>query len=103
MLNKEIQHFLPSIASLFEKHKIKNAWLFGSVLTEKFNQKSDIDLLINLQDGLEPIEAGGHLWDLTFELEDLLHRKVDLVSERSIKNPYFLKEIGATKYFIYGK
>jgi predicted nucleotidyltransferase len=52
---------------------------------------------------LEPIEAGGHLWDLTFELEDLLHRKVDLVSERSIKNPYFLKEIGATKYFIYGK
>jgi hypothetical protein len=73
------------------------------VLTEKFNQKSDIDLLINLQDGLEPIEAGGHLWDLTFELEDLLHRKVDLVSERSIKNPYFLKEIGATKYFIYGK
>ncbi len=103
MLNKEIQHFLPSITSLFEKHKIKNAWFFGSVLTEKFNQKSDIDLLINLQDGLEPIEAGGHLWDLTFELEDLLHRKVDLVSERSINNPYFLKEIAAIKYFIYGK
>jgi predicted nucleotidyltransferase len=103
MLNKEIQHFLPSIASLFEKHKIKNAWLFGSVLTPNFNQESDIDLLITIQEGIDPLEAGGHLWDLTFELEDLLHRKVDLVSERSIKNPYFLKEIAATKYFIYGK
>jgi predicted nucleotidyltransferase len=103
MLNKEIEPLLPSINTLLEKHKIEGAWLFGSVLTSNFNQDSDIDLLITLQEGLDPVDAGGHLWDLTFELEDLLHRKVDLVSERSIKNPYFQKEIGATKYFIYGK
>jgi predicted nucleotidyltransferase len=101
MLNKEIEPLLPSINTLLEKHKIEGAWLFGSVLTSNFNQ--DSDLLITLQEGLDPVDACCHLWDLTFELEDLLHRKVDLVSERSINNPYFLKEIAAIKYFIYGK
>jgi hypothetical protein len=103
MIHNQIKPFLPSITSLLEKHRIKKAWFFGSVLTENFTNKSDIDLLINLEDGLDPVEAGAHLWDLTFELEDLLHRKVDLVSERSIKNPYFLKEISETKFIVYGE
>ena len=102
MINSAIQAYLPKVIELFKKHKIKNAYIFGSAVTEKFNNDSDVDFLVNLQDGLNPVDAGGHLWDLEYELKDLLHRDIDLLTERSLKNPYFISEINATKVAIYG-
>ena len=90
------------VIELLKKHKIKSAFVFGSVLTDAFNDASDIDFLVNLEDGIDPVEAGGHLWDLEYELQDLLHRKIDLLTERSLKNPYFIKELNETKFSIYG-
>ena len=102
MLNKNFQNQMPQVIVLLKKHKVKSAFVFGSVLTKKFNKKSDIDFLINLQDGLDPVEAGEHLWDLEYELGDLFNRKIDLLTERSLKNPYFIKELNETKFSIYG-
>jgi uncharacterized protein len=102
MINPSIQPYLPKIIELFKTHKIIKAYFFGSVLTENFNEKSDIDFLVNIQDDLDPVEAGGHIWDLTYKLEDLLQRNVDLITERSIKNPYFKDEVNETKFSIYG-
>ncbi len=102
MIHPLLQPYLPQVIKLLKIHKIANAYLFGSVLTEKFNDKSDVDFLVNLQEGLDPVDAGEHLWDLTFQLEDLLNRKVDLLTERSLKNPYFIKELNETKVAIYG-
>jgi len=102
MIHPAFQPYLPNVIELFKKHKVKNAYVFGSVLTTKFNPESDLDFIVNLQDGLEPADAGGHLWDLEFELENLLHRKIDLLTERSLKNPYFIKELNETKFPIYG-
>jgi predicted nucleotidyltransferase len=102
MINPAIQAYLPNVIELFRKHKIKNAYIFGSAVTDKFNNDSDVDFLVNLQDGLNPVDAGGHLWDLEYELKDLLHRDIDLLTERSLKNPYFISEINATKVAIYG-
>jgi predicted nucleotidyltransferase len=102
MIHPIIQPYLPQIIELFKKHKIKSAYIFGSVLSEKFNEESDVDFLVNLQDGLDPVDAGGHLWDLQYELSDLLRREVDLHTERSLKNPYFIQELNATKLSIYG-
>jgi predicted nucleotidyltransferase len=102
MLNSKIKKQLPMVIELLKKHKIKSAFVFGSVLTDAFNDASDIDFLVNLEDGIDPVEAGGHLWDLEYELQDLLHRKIDLLTERSLKNPYFIKELNETKFSIYG-
>jgi predicted nucleotidyltransferase len=82
--------------------RIKKAYIFGSALTDKFNNESDVDFLVNLQDGLNPVDAGEHLWDLEYELKDLLKRDVDLFTERSLKNPYFISEVNSTKVVIYG-
>ncbi len=103
MLHPTILALLPQIKDLLQKHKIKSAFVFGSVLTEKFGSDSDVDFLVNLQDGLDPVDAGEHLWDLEYELKDLLHRDIDLLTERSLKNPYFISEVNATKYPIYGQ
>jgi predicted nucleotidyltransferase len=102
MIHPSIQEYMPQVLSLFEKHKIMKAYVFGSVLTDRFNEESDVDFLVNIRENLDPVEAGGHLWDLTFELEDLLHRKVDLLTEKSLKNPYFIQKLNETKFSVYG-
>ncbi|OFX47734.1 MAG: nucleotidyltransferase [Bacteroidetes bacterium GWA2_30_7] len=102
MLHPTFQKNLPKVIILLKKHKIKNAYAFGSVVTDKFNSESDIDLIINFQDNLDPLVAGEHWWNLHDELRELLHREIDLVTERSLKNPYFIKELNQTKLHIYG-
>lgn len=102
MIHSTVLPFLPQVNFLFKKHKIKSAYIFGSALTDKFSEKSDVDFLVNMEENLDPVDAGEHLWDLTFELEDLLNRKIDLITEKSIKNPYFKSELNKTKFSIYG-
>ena len=102
MINSPLKPHLPLIISLFEKHKIKDAYLFGSALTDKFNEKSDVDFLVNFDDDLEPVEKGELLWSLRFSLEDDLNRPIDLITTSSLKNPYFIEELNETKQKIYG-
>ncbi len=103
MLHNSIQILLPQIHLLMNKHQIKSAYIFGSAISDRFKESSDIDFLVNLKDGLDPVEAGEHLWNLEDELETLLKRKVDLITERSLRNPYLINEINATKQIIYGQ
>ncbi len=88
--------------SIFCKnHKVSYLYAFGSSTTDKFNDiTSDIDLLVEI-DVLDPIERGEKLlslWD-TFEL--FFHRKVDLLTDSSVRNPYLRKNIDSTKVLIY--
>ena len=101
-VNTYLQPYFPLIISLFEKHKIKDAYLFGSAVTDKFDEKSDVDFLVNFVDGLDPLERGELLWNLRFSLEDNLNRPIDLITEHSLKNPYFIEELNETKLKIYG-
>jgi len=102
MINTYLRPYFPLIISLFEKHKIKNAYLFGSALTDKFDEKSDVDFLVNFIDDLDPLEKGELLWNLRFSLEDNLNRPIDLITESSLKNPYFIEELNEKKLKIYG-
>ncbi|MCF8302912.1 MAG: nucleotidyltransferase domain-containing protein [Bacteroidales bacterium] len=102
MLNNVIKSNLPRIIEILRNHKVKSAYVFGSATTGNFNNNSDVDILVCLQEGLDPIEAGGYLWDLEEKLSELFNRDVDLLSERALKNPYLIKEITDTKVQIYG-
>jgi predicted nucleotidyltransferase len=81
---------------------VARAFLFGSATNEKFSDKSDVDFIVELNDGVNPVDAGGHLWSLIFELEDLLQRPVDLITEKSIRNPVFKQEVQRSKVPVYG-
>ena len=102
MIHPTIQSYIPQVIELLKKHHIKSAFVFGSVLSENFNNDSDVDFLVNMNEGLDPVDAGGHLWDLEDDLRGLLKRDIDLLTERSLKNPYFIKELNETKFQIYG-
>ncbi len=74
---------LPQIAEICRRHGVRELLLFGSALGPDFRPDSDIDLLVEFlpeaQIGLFEYVGMQH------ELEDLLQRKVDLVSKRGLK------------------
>ena len=92
---------MPLLIELLKKFKVKSAYLFGSVLTNSFSKNSDIDILVNYDEKMDPLEMGENLMDLYIALQDGLKKRVDLLTERSLKNPYFIQEINATKLKIY--
>lgn len=87
---------------IFQSHKVEKAYLFGSVTTEKFSAQSDIDLLVTFQDNIDPLEKGELWWSLYDSLRTHFNREIDLITESSLKNPYFIEEVNNTKQLIYG-
>lgn len=75
-------------------------YAFGSVCTDRFNDNSDIDLLISFDD-LSIEQYTDNYFDLHYKLQDLFSRKIDLLTDNSLSNPYFIKGIEQTKQLIY--
>lgn len=96
-----IEYNTKDILNLCKRHKVKSLYAFGSVLTYKFNNKSDVDLIVDFEE-LDVLDYGDNYYDLKFSLENILKRKVDLLEEKAIKNPYFIKIINQSKKLIYG-
>ena len=86
---------------LCENHKVKQLFLFGSILTDNFNDKSDIDFLIQFYD-IELMNYFDNYMDFKEGLEKLFNRNVDLVENQAIKNPIFRKVVDNQKQLIYG-
>ena len=101
MIHSSVQSKIPAIIQLCKTHKVKRAYAFGSVCTNRFNEQSDIDLLISFEDGLDPVEYGDLYWSLDEKLPQLLNRHVDLLTEKQLRNPYFIKVMNRTKTAIY--
>lgn len=100
---KLIDMHIRRIFELCHLYKVKSLYVFGSILTSRFNKESDIDLLVKFnKDNIPLSEYADNYFDLQFALEDLLGRKVDLVCEDAIKNPYFRQEVDSKKELIYG-
>jgi predicted nucleotidyltransferase len=80
------------ISKLCEIHKVKSLYAFGSVLTDKFDANSDIDLIVEFSNvSLE--DYADNYFDLKFSLEEILKRPIDLLEEKAIKNPYFKQAV----------
>lgn len=91
------------ILELCEIHKVRSLYVFGSILTSRFNSRSDVDLLVSFNKQEIPLsEYADNYFDFQFALEDLFNRKVDLVCDDAIKNPYFRQEVDSKKQLVYG-
>ena len=95
------QH-ISQIKKLCEQHKVDKLYAFGSVLTDRFSGDSDVDFLYTFKSDIPLLEYADNYFDFKFSLEDILNRPVDLVAEKKLTNPYFIKEIEETKQLIYG-
>lgn len=101
MYNPQLQALMPQVIKILKEHRVQRAYLFGSSCTDKFKPDSDVDLLISFADDLDPLKKGQSIWDLEDELAKILEHEVDIVTESSLKNPYFIKELNETKVRIY--
>ncbi|MBS7788303.1 nucleotidyltransferase domain-containing protein [Flavobacterium sp. CYK-55] len=96
-----INQNINQINSLCKSHKVEKLYAFGSVLTDKFNDKSDVDLIVSFGN-VDLLEYADNYFDLKFSLENIFKRSVDLLEEKAIKNPYFKKVVEEKKQLIYG-
>ena len=90
------------ISNLCRQYNVKTLYAFGSVLTDKFNEQSDVDLIVDI-DSSNPLDYAGKYFDLKFAMQDLFNRPVDLLEEKAVRNPYLRQEIDSAKQLIYAK
>ena len=90
------------INSLCLQNKVRSLYFFGSVLTDRFNEQSDIDLVVDFEI-TDPFEYADSYFNLKFALQDLFHRQIDLPENKAIKNPYIRQNINHSKSLIYAK
>lgn len=93
---------LEKLIELCKRHRVFRLYAFGSIVSEAFNeQTSDIDFQVELMPIDDPIEKGLTLLAYWDALEALFERKVDLLTDQPIKNPFFLKNLEKTKVLVY--
>jgi hypothetical protein len=88
------------LVEICEKHKVQELYLFGSILTDKFNDTSDIDILIQFIQ-MDLLDYFDNYMELKEELEKLFNRPVDLVENQAIRNPIFRKVVDREKRLVY--
>ncbi len=98
---KLIELNMATIADLCRKFHVSRLFVFGSILTDRFNDDSDVDFVVEF-DRSKIKDIFETFFDFQFSLESLLGRRVDLVEESAITKPYFLEEVRNTKQLIYG-
>lgn len=87
------------LKSFFRNKPVLRAYLFGSEARDESQENSDIDILVEL-DYTKPI--GLEFVRMKLELEELLNKKVDLISSKGISK-YIQPFINQEKILIYEK
>ena len=95
-LNKEdIFKLLKQNKEKFKKYNVKKIGLFGSVLRGEHTNESDVDLLVEFDEGKKNYD---NFIEVAFLLEGLLQRKIDLLTIEAL-NPYMKPKILKEAYF----
>ena len=100
-MNSIIEYNKSSIDKLCKGNRVDKLYVFGSVLNENFNENSNIDFIVKFNESIPILEYGDNYFELLFAFENLFNKKIDLLSEKSLKNPYFISEVNKTKELIY--
>jgi len=101
-MNKVIKEKLPELLQLCQRYKIESLYLFGSANTDLFDTQSDIDLLVTFGN-VDLYDYFDNYMELKAALENIFNRKVDLVEEKTIKNPILRRSIERNKTLVYGR
>ncbi len=96
-----IERNIEKLKKLCDKYNVSKLYVFGSAISGKFRKDSDIDFLVTF-DKIELSEYADNYFDFKFSLEDLFNRKIDLLEEKAIKNPFLKQSIDTSKELIYG-
>jgi predicted nucleotidyltransferase len=92
---------LDEIRALCREYGVLRLDVFGSAAKGTFDpETSDLDFVASFADR-QNLDYAHRYLDFAEALEALFGRKVDLITEQGIKNPYFREEIEETRRKIY--
>ncbi len=96
-----LQQHNASLQQLCRKHRVLRLEVFGSAADGTFQPaNSDLDFLVEYQ-SLSNGDYVDAYFGLLSDLEDLFDRKIDLVVDRAIRDPYFRKGVDQSRKVIY--
>lgn len=92
------------IAELCRRFGVTRLFLFGSAAAERFQaSSSDLDFIVEMTDRQPNAVYADRYLGFAEALERLFGRSVDVITEQSIRNPYFRRELEATRQLVYGR
>ena len=96
----DLKKYMSDIKILCRRNKVRTLYVFGSVLTDEFTERSDIDLIVEI-DSDDPLEYADNYFNLKFALEEIFKRQIDLLENKAIKNQYLREIIDKSKSLLY--
>ncbi|MBX2932574.1 MAG: nucleotidyltransferase domain-containing protein [Chitinophagaceae bacterium] len=107
-MNTLIENNKQQIIALCKKYYVKELYVFGSAVTNDFNEDSDVDFLyefeptkVSVDKNKSVVNYADNYFNLKFGLEDILKREVDLIEYKEFKNSYFRKAVQQSKTLLY--
>ena len=97
-----IEKNIGSLITLCKQHKVRELYLFGSILTTEFNKDSDIDMLVQF-DNVDILKYTDNYFDFKEKLEKILGREIDLLENQAVRNPIFRKILDRDKKIVYDR
>ena len=102
-MNSLVAQAKPTLRNLCERFRVERLYLFGSAAEVRFRDgQSDLDFLVTLEEQ-PPGDYADNYLGLADALEQLFERPVDLVTECSIRNPYFRETVFAARLLLYDR
>ena len=99
---KLIEMHIDKIIALCKKYRVAKLWVFGSILTPRFNDESDVDFLVDFDErNIELLDYADNFFDFIHEIEAVMGRKVDMVVNKSIKNRFFRAEVDENRKLLW--
>ena len=78
---KLIEMNIDKIIALCKKYKVAKLWVFGSILTPRFNDESDVDFLVDFDErNIELLDYADNFFDFIHEIEAVMGRKMKTAS-----------------------
>ena len=100
-MHQIIENNKSRLIELCEKFDVQSMYVFGSAATGDFNDQSDVEILVSFKKDISIDQYTDNYFDLYYQLRAMFNKKVDLVTENSLSNPYFIKSIDESKKLLY--
>jgi predicted nucleotidyltransferase len=96
-MDRLLRDNLPQIRQLLLQHGVEMAYAFGSAVKGTRRPDSDLDFIIRFPEDMDMVAYSDNYFNLLHALQQLLNTDVDLVTEKTLKNPYLIQSIDAHK------
>lgn len=100
-MNKILHQHQTALEKICRILPVEKLYIFGSGVDGSLRNDSDLDFLVSFKSDLSAQDYAESYFLLHEKLSTLFNRKIDLVTEQSLSNPYFTDSINSSKKLIY--